>query len=662
MDFETKVRGSFEMRASRPSNTGCANKEANPTIAIVSAPRAAQLSAALALAKRENPSKIVLFGTGLSSTTRVDELAGLLAKDVTIVVGADDLSLLRLIPCAHSGEVCLVPQNTSADDKDRVDAVLDCLLRLPPIGGDVRDWPYHWKEHAKELLPFEWSRALWAQTTKDHAKDADKDGYVSTSPSGVLTLLMYAKVVSVAARTTSLLPLLRSIATSTPGAKEAGLFDVFPVNDNYDVHLIDFVKTYLVGDEAPWKLTRGGVEASERAGLVLERLFEHTTKMASILAASKLGMLQKNVLLIQSGRDGAVAKLLANKVPVGATGTDQKLIVTTARTKGGRAEWIAELNRQYAEVVKTLLAAEPPKASILGRLGAYAALSSSALQTDALDDTPMDALSSAAYSVVSTFPLSAAAHTSRELHITPAVLKINSTVVSAAVHGSSFACSFVTFCGNAMNSLRVEKFEHTAVANMDLVGAHNRIEAIAKALEGPSVPLGVLRGVLGGVVKMNGEMHRLAFWRKGDEPMDSFVTLLPKEYIDLTFADYATGSRNLNENELEEHLKLPFFASDTVLTLFDSSALGADVYALPSSGGELLPGEEGEFYNELEERLGDARPGRVLDTKMQKATSLFVREAANDRLSGLRIGFATRNARPKTVLVSQNTSFERLVN
>jgi hypothetical protein len=151
---------------------------------------------------------------------------------------------------------------------------------------------------------------------------------------------------------------------------------------------------------------------------------------------------------------------------------------------------------------------------------------------------------------------------------------------------------------------------------------------------------------------------------------DEFVTLLPSAYVNVAFADYATGSRALDPEELSPHNKLPFFASDTILTFFESTALAHSnrlAYRIPNASKlPLLGNDETALYDAYNSSLrSGARKGKQLKLPTELAggmTSFLVRESGNDRLTGLKVAWATRLLAGQRVamLVSNNSSAERV--
>lgn len=717
--------------------TGCSMGAPKKTVAIASATSTQQIPVALEMATRvlraakvmNNEPAIALFGTGLSdvgpdSAPTVDLLKrvaetgwsdsnGPIVDRVSVVVGAHDLAMLRLIPSARLGEVCRIPNCTEAlcsvppaiSELQQADvkAAIDCLLRQPPIEfADSSALPLAWQEHVEELAMLKWLQDLFDQSLKDleieqkaaakaeAGEDAEaRAPKAKPSPFDVLSLSMYYKVASIAFRTTDMQQqVVRAVVSKIDGAADAGLMQVFPV-DGIAPSFLQFIQSYLVGDDYPWQVTALGERAAAKARVVLDRVFEHTKRVGSVLALSDLAMVveddtgtlnersKERILLVQGGPGGDVAKLLADRLPTTATAIGGRFVVSTAEDRG--ASWAETLNAEFREVVGALMseAKEAPPPALRKRLAAYTALSSRFLLVDA-DTKSQDTLSAFAHTarnVVSTYPAGAAAHVARELTVRQNFILTAGTMASVAVQpGPSVGCTFLTFCPSMAMTLSTDASRMIEFEGVDLLQAQAVVSAIASSLESPVVPLGLLRGVLGGVVDLYGETHRVAFWRLGDAEVDSYVTFLPKKYIDIAFADYKTGSRSLDDDELHPDSPLPFFAADSVVTVFANSALDqsgglafkiADANRLP-----MLGGDEAALYGAYEAGL---RKGMKQGTALQLPTALsksaesfLVREAANDRLAGLRVAWAKRavgvgDARASlAVLVADNAAREKV--
>ena len=680
------------------------------TMAIASVSDTHQLPAVLAMAERvlraakaiSNTPRMALFGTGLSDPSgaknlellkRISETGwgdgtGILVDAVDIVVGAHDLSMLRLMPSVQFGEVCALPACDDAlcslaSDAQRqaVEATIECLLRPPPIKyKTLEDLPFEWAEHVDDLSSFRWVSDLWKQSLKDIAKDGEAD---RPGPLDVLSLCMYAKTASIAFRTTDMAQAaLKAIVVAVDDAVDTGLLSIFPVEGD-GPRFLQFVEQYLLGDEYPWQVTARGARAAAAARAVLERTFAYGERLASVLSIAKLALLVTDddppedanaILLLQGGHSGDVAKMLTNSLPTNATAVDGHFKVTFATAKP--SEWSDALNRTFRATVGALAGTEDGDfATVRAQLAAYTALSSSNLLVDEAtkDKTVSSALLSVAPNVVSTHVRGAAAHLSRELVVRKDHILTRATMANIALQpGTSIACTFVTFCPSMIKALATSEFDANSISDADLSASHASLERIAAALDTPSAPLGSLTGIVGGVVQLDGAPHRVVFWRHAER--DVFVTFLPKPYLDVAFADYATGSRRLDPNELHAHAKVPFFAADSVLTVFDELAVpdtGGKAFRVPAaSRAPLLEGDRATLYDAYETGLkAKSKPGDALALPPSLASmqTLFVREAANDRLAGLRIAWARRRTpqgAPKrgyvTILTSANAPFERI--
>lgn len=723
----------------RGFHTGCSMGAPKKTVAIASATSTQQIPVALEMATRvlraaklmNNEPSVALFGTGLSDVRadsartvnllkRVAETGwgdanGQIVDRVSVVVGAHDLAMLRLMPSARLGEVCRIPKCEAALcsvspeiaelEQADVKAAIECLLRPPAIEfADSSELPLAWQEHDEELAMFRWLEDLFDQSLKDleaeakAAAKAEAAGVVDVeaeapkakpSPFDVLSLSMYYKLASIAFRTTDMQQqVVRAVVAKVEGADDAGLLRVFPV-DGIAPSFLTFVESYLVGDDDPWEVTALGERAAAKARVVLDRVFEHAERVGSVLALSKLAMVVEDdtgmmderskdrILLVQGGPGGDVAKLLADRLPTTATAIGGRFVVATVEDRGD--SWAETLNAEFREVVAALTSelTDAPPAAIRKRLAAYTALSSRFLlvHADTKAHDTLSAFSHTARNVVSTYPAGAAAHVARELTVRENFILTNGTMASVAVQpGLSVGCTFLTFCPSMAMTLSTDASRMIDFEGVDLTGAQAAVSAIANAMESPTVPLGLLRGVLGGVVELYGETHRVAFWRLGDAEVDTFITLLPKHLIDIAFADYKTGSRSLDDDELHPDSPLPFFAADSVVTVFPTSVLaGSEGRAFKVPNADRLPllgGDEAKLYAAYEAGL---RKGVRQGTSLQlpaalskSAESFLVREAANDRLAGLRVAWAKKavgvgDARATLpVLVSDNAARERV--
>ena len=795
--------GAQSFRTVSTVSTGFSMHDEKTTLAIVSG-EVAQLPVALAIAKRvlraakavHNVPRLALFGTGLSdarpeAVANVEVLRalverglfdsnGALVEDVDVVVSPHDLALLRLVPSAKFGEVCRVPpcdealrcnpppaaselqnklQNESVESVESVEAFLACLLRAPPIEGadDDGDLPLAWRDHVHDVESFRWARDLWKQSLRDRKaakkaaeraaeKGVGKDAETAAetpNPFDVLSLCMFAKTVSIAVRTSDLIPsTVRAIVTSTKGAVANGLVDAFTTTNS-----LEFIEPYLVGDYFPWKVTERGARAAAAARAVLDRIFEHTTRVASVLRRAHLALLladdesgnksggrsgnkSEGVLLVQ--QSSAYDDLLLERIPTRAVARNGKFEVETtglsrssSKSSSKSSSWPSSLNDEFRGVVEALYEdatqsspsspsspssrsgrsgrsgrssrssrSSPSRSSqsVERMLGVYAALSSSHLASPSTRPSgPTRPSRPTRHSLVTTHPVGAAAHIGRELIVRgDRIVPAETTDASVALQrGVNTACTFVSFCPTVAQTLSSPPFSPLDVASVDLSAAQRSVDKIARALQTPTRPLGMLRGTLGGVVELDGAAHRVAFWRLGDDNFDSFATLLPNAYAEICFADYATGSRSLDRNEHAPYdmhdLRTPFFATDTVVTLFDASAVAdtdgrAFKISSTSSRTPVLASDEAALYEALRTRLASgAKRGAVLETGLKGTTSFLVRESANDGLAGLRVAWAVRTVRVARVaprrgagdgvedafetvhlLVSDNTERERV--
>jgi hypothetical protein len=698
------------------------------TLAIASVSSTHQLPVALSMAARvlrvagsiNNTPRLALFGSGISdarpsSVKNVSMLktiagqgwrdaSGLEIKDVNVVVGANDLAILRLVPSRVLGEVCdvppceaalcSVPPNTADLQRKTVEETIDCLLREPPVEYKYEsDLPFEWQEHKDNMSGFRWVRDLWKQSLKDMEKSEKSDtkpvdGEVDSaipSPFDVLSLCMYCKVASVAFRTTDMTKeVIKSIVVSVEGAADVGLLSIFP-KDGVAPPFLGFIEQFLIGDEYPWQVTPRGSIAAAKARLVLKRTFDHTSTVASVLSKSDIALefgdhvgpeeerSQDRILLVQGGPRGDVARMIYNSLPSKAVASNGQFEVVSAKAPVGT--WPRTLNEQFREVVDALLSSDEKTAAVAAtlrnRLAAYTAISSRFLDKEAGSQSSSTSISSLAKNLVSTYPRSAASHISRDLMIRDSLVLIGATMANVSVQqGTSVACTFVTFCPTMSKTLSSSPFKTVSVSGTNISEDHRKVQAIAASMSGPSAPLGMFTGTLGGIIEFEGSEYRLACWKRDPMGDDEFVTLLPSAYVNVAFADYATGSRALDPEELSQHSKFPFFASDTVMTLFESTALAHSnrlAYRIPNASKlPLLGNDETALYDAYNSSLrSGARKGKQLKLPTELAggmTSFLVRESGNDRLTGLKVAWATRLLAGQRVamLVSNNSSAERV--
>jgi hypothetical protein len=306
----------------------------------------------------------------------------------------------------------------------------------------------------------------------------------------------------------------------------------------------------------------------------------------------------------------------------------------------------------------------------VAQLGAFTALSSPYLHAS---EYGMDDRALADAGAVLTHPIGLVAHVSREFTIGEASLHVDRLVACAAVQpGVSSACTLCTFCPTTAAALQTNSVDTTEFAEYDIAAAQASVEQIAASLDVPGAPLGALKGTLGGVVTFNDETRRLAFWKHGTDKHDSIVTLLPKRYVDISFADYMTGSRALDPDEFARPLAVPFFAADTVFTLFQSSQVQGSngmAYRLPSPNRLPLLGDERNTLHlaHREALRAGVQPGEQVDVPVVGAVSMLVRESGDDQLTGLRVAWSRKEVdaggplpSQMTFLVAQNGAQERV--
>ena len=677
-------------------STGCSMHAKKRTVAVLGAPGASQLPAAMALASRvlrtattlNNIPRMVLFGSGLSDASEgsvahvklIDRISvngysdgiGKLVEKIDIVVGADDLALLRLVPSRHFGEVCRPPTCTNALcasaelEQRQIGETIECLLRPPPIKyKSIDELPAEWREHINDIENFQWVADLWKQSLADldTSRVSNPD---SSTPFDVLSLCMFYKTASVAIKTTDMTQsVVKNIVASVDGAAEVGLLDVFPV-DGVAPRVLEFLQTYLLGDARPWELTKRGTRAAATARIVLERTFRHCERVASILANASVAIrfrdADESFLIIANDHTGQ--ELLAtNRIPTGAIATDGKFIVETRQSTGDA--WETELNGEFKEMVDTIRK-DQPKLSTFGtiraRLAAYTAMSSRHILEAHFQAT--------AGSLITTNPAGIAAHLSNKLKIRGGLITIQKTTARIALQrGTSISCTFATFCSTMRSTLSTTPTSYTAIGSIDLVATQRLLNSIASAMDSPTEPIGRFIGTICGKFESDGTQYRVVAWRARGEAIDSFVTFLPDTYMNLAFADYLTGSRPLDPNELHAHEPIPFFAADTLLTVYNKHALpntNGHAYSVPvHDRAPLLAGDEVELYAAYVNGLGSgAKRGTelVLPPSLNGIRSILIRESSNDRLAGIKIAWTTRSVRGERMhfLLSANSSNEQV--
>ena len=677
----------------RTTSTGCSIHAKKTTVAIASVSSPEQISSVTSMATRileeaqkiNNTPRFVLFGTGLSdvSQTNVENVSmlrklatnglrnskGIKISNSNIVVGAHDLTILRFVPSMKVGELCKV-------DRKNVEETIECLLRKPPISyTNIAELPYEWAEHIENVESFEWVRTLWKKNQTELADDE--------FPFDLLSLCMYCKLASMAFRTTDLTQsVIKSIVTGVDGAVEAGLMSIFP-NYGEAPSFSKFIEQFMFTETSPWGVTARGSIAASNARLVLKKMFEHTRACASVLSKCDLVLefgddvgpenerSSERLLVVQGGHDGHVARMLKDRIPMSASSVGARFEVVLSKQAPAEPTegWVQTTNDDFRDVVQTLLLDTPDPANVelvRSKLAAYTALSSRYLLVQ--EETGSFS------NLVSTFPPSAAAHITRELIIRNNFILVDSTMASVAIQpGTSVTCTFASFCPTMSKKLASDSFNTASIGNADLQTAQGSVDAIATSLIKSSIPLGVLVGVIGGIVKTDdGESHRVVFWKKSHNGNDEVVTLIPKLYMDIAFADYATGSRRLDPDELHKHAKVPYFAADTLFTVFESHALDGsnrNAYRIPLQ--EKLPflaKDESNLYQSYSDSLVSGQRAAVgTELKLPpelsgSMRSFIIRESNNDRLTGIRVAWASKKIDNEGVylIVSDNSVHEKV--
>ena len=764
-------------------STGCSMHSRKTTLAIVSSTSVEQLPAAIAMAtpvlKRasriNNSPQLAIFGTGLSDAraaavenvrmlrsiaeagSNIDVGTGLRVDRVHVIVGVHDLAMLRFAPSERIGEVCRVPgcsdSNGSCDvpptieqmGEDNIAAAIECIRRLPAVsaasgggrGDDFDQLPLKWKDHAQNVRTFDWLRDLWEETRRSRAKASSKAAADPPDPSDpsdpsehtpfdVLSLAMFAKMVSIATRTTEMgHETLRRIVSTVDGAVGLGLTALFP-NENGDApSVLSFLSAYLVGDAQPWGVSRRGKAAAKKARVVLDRVYAHVGLVLTVLRHSKLAEVvdasggsggsggsgdggKGGVLLVHGGPTGKTGKLLFGRVPVRAFAANRSLNVHFDRPSSKGGGWERELNAGLREVVDALEGtgtADVDAATeerVRARLGAYAALASKDMAGDTADAALGDRSATAVLAergghahAVTTFPSGVAAHVVRELVLRESVVQVASTTACVAVQtGTSLSCTFCTFCPTTARSLRAPAFAAPEITEEDILSLQRDVDAIGGSIDRPCRPIGMLTGVLGPAVALEGgdgdgrRLHRVCYWRMRDETRDSIVSFFPNEYVSILFGDYATGSRNVRASDQADddeeggaghertRGKRPLFAADTIFCVSTASVLpgseGLAYYVPRMERAGLLDADEGELYAAFE-KIGDSGQNKeVLSSSLPPSLSrsfrvFRVRESENDLLCGLRVQFArevvhgTSGEQALFSLVSDNAAREQLL-
>ena len=642
--------------------------------------------------KENNTTRFVLFGTGISdvsessveniemlksfTTNGLKNSKGVKISNANIVVGAHDLTILRFVPSMKVGELCEIKRKN-------VEETIECLLRKPSISyTNISELPYVWAEHTENVESFEWLRTRWQKSTKEKNEVELAD---DEFPFDLLSLCMYCKLASMAFRTTDLSQsVIKSIVIGVDGAVEAGLLSIFP-KDGVAPSFSNFIDQYILTETTQWGVTALGSIAATKARVVLRKTFEHARACASVLSKCDLVLefgddvgpenerSSERILVVQGGHDGSVEQLLKDRIPKSATSVDGRFEVLlskqapTEHTKG----WIQTTNDDFRDVVRSLLSDTPDPANVelvQNRLAAYTALSSRFLFVQESSKTGSFS------NLVSTFPPSVAAHITRELIIRNNFILVDSTMASVGIQpGTSMTCTFASFCPTMSKKLASGSFNTASIQNTDLVNAQSKVDAIANSLIKSSIPLGILVGVIGGVVETDdGEHHRVVFWKKYHNGNDEVITLMPKLYIDVAFADYATGSRRLDADELHQHAKMPYFAADTIFTVFESNALDGSnrrAYRIPGEDKlPLLSSDESKLYKSYNDSLVSGQRSEVGNELKLPADlsgsmrSLLLRESSSDRLTGIQVAWASKTIDNERVylIISDNSVHEQV--
>jgi len=729
--------------------TGCSRHSRMRTIAIVNSTSVEQLPAAISMAARvlkpasliNNSVHLAIFGTGLSDArpTAVENVKllksiseagektevrpGLVVDKVHLIVGSHDLALLRLVPHVELGEVCHIPGcdallaqecevSPSVDQmgEDNISKAIECIRRRPAlVFQDKRDLPFKWKQHVDNVNSFDWLQRLWSETVEARAdaraaskNDDDDDGGGGTSPFDVLSLCMYAKMVSISSLTTEMaLDTLRRISSTVDGAIGLGLMRIFPTDDGDAVPILSFVAQYLEGHDRPWQVSARGRAAAQKARVIVRKVFAHTAVVLSVLkngkvaevvtsvdspqtssgnAAAAADTKTDGVLLIQGGPAGNMVKLLLGRVPVSVVAVDRAFeVVFTAPSKKG---WVDDVNGRLQEIVAAL----SNKDGVLERvafervrhlISTYAALATTHVKydVDVEDRSSTSMLASQMTRSVTTFPTGIASHVARELVIKENVIQTASTSACVSVQqGTSVSCVFCTFCPTVVQMLQSPRFTAPVITGEGVLSTQRTVDMIAKSISRPYRPLGMLSGILGPVVRLYEQLHRVVYWKNRGENRDSIVTFFPTAYVDIIFADYATGSRNIRLSDTDDETKPPFFVSESIFSLSSTSALDGSnglAYSLPTLDRiGLLGTDESELYAAYTASLDTTD---VVNAELRSAldksfTTIHVRETEDDHLAGIRVQWMRRGGsgsqggeNPMFALISDNSARESVI-
>jgi hypothetical protein len=721
---------------SQPFPTSCAMHENKTTAAILHFTKVESAPAAIEMARlslenaaaHSNTPVVVLLGDGLSdpiaySPANMKSISDFLSgrgalSDVVapehthFVVSASDLALLRFLPASESStlgelsrvpecisDVCSVPPKTGELDSAEVDRVIQTLRREPPIDfdGDTSQLPYSWESHVLHTRSLRWLEDLWTQTKADYKKAmAKKEDGVSEeclkvspeSPFDVLCLCTYAKMASMGFRTLDADMLnMRRVVAGVDGAMDAGLLDIFPSVDDDETHapsFLEFLETYLIGEERPWELTTRGRTAAAKSRLVIERVFRHIEGIASLLSDAKLALVlhdmpgksdtkdaSRSAIVVHDGTSGKISKLISGRVPQRAYCDDRGFVVQFEELPSGASamEWQDALNGSLSSLVAHVTGGGEGKHSHMrGLLGAFASLSSLYLEVDSsvYDLTAIPRLSEFAVSAITTFPPLSTAHLKRQLIIRDTSMKIASVqAIASTQSGHSSSCTHVTFCKKTASRLWAAPFDPSNIKGLDVMQCQRELDAIAKHMESVTDPLGVYAGTIGGTVLYEGTLRRLVGWRRSSDVNDSYISLVNSACIDVLFADYATSDRKLGLDLLEYEndngpQTMPFMASETAIALptraivSDTDAL---LFRLNSHGANAWLHSDKPTIDSL---LRNTLVGE--STQRDGFIALHTMESGNDRMCGISVQWARTHTPGGALhmLVSANTEYERV--
>jgi hypothetical protein len=122
---------------------------------------------------------------------------------------------------------------------------------------------------------------------------------------------------------------------------------------------------------------------------------------------------------------------------------------------------------------------------------------------------------------------------------------------------------------------------------------------------------------------------------------------VPSGYLAVAFADYLTGSRSLNRNELHDSVNcVPFVAATTMVPMPKTSevrgASGLLFRVVQADRMPLLSNDEANMYDAAAVLLRNGlAPGNSVQAS-DGTTFLYVRSTSDDRLAGVYVCFARR--------------------